>query len=137
VTSAREILQSSPFIQLNLSFTMNIPNCDLPTAISDYCLVMLTQVFGKVIGFVIPLVMIVLLIIAFTKCDCLGKCASLMMLMQIVVQISGILGFCFTGINLPIISSGASSMFSSLVLTTFISFSMSHNKKEEIKRKNL
>lgn len=121
---ARNIIKGTHYIQLNLNPDIQIPNCRPETAISDYCIVVLAQGFGKYVSVALIIGIIALLIYIFFKSDYLGKSASLMLISQIAVQIFGIMGFCFTGINIPFISTGASSMFSSFVLITFIICSM-------------
>lgn len=124
---ARNILKNAPLIPLNLNFEVQIPNCEPETAISDYCTVVLSLGFGKLISILLLATFVVLLVFISKKSDYLGKAASLMMISQVTVQISGIMGFCFTGVNIPLISAGASSMFSSFVLLTFIIYSMRRN----------
>lgn len=124
---ARNILKNASLIPLNLNFEVQIPNCKPETAISDYCIVVLSLGFGKFITILLLTTFVVLLAFTFIKSDYLGKAASLMMISQVTVQISGIMGFCFTGVNIPFISAGASSMFSSFVLFTFIIYSMRRN----------
>lgn len=124
---ARNILKNASLIPLNLNFEVQIPNCEPETAISDYCTVVLSLGFGKFITILLLTTFVTLLAFTFIKSDYLGKAASLMMISQVTVQISGIMGFCFTGVNIPFISAGASSMFSSFVLLTFIIYSMRRN----------
>lgn len=121
---ARSILNNTHLIQLNLNSDILIPNCRPKTAISDYCTVVIAQGFGKCVAAAIIIGITALLVYTFFKSDYLGKAASLMLISQISVQVSGVMGFCFTGVNIPFISAGASSMFSSFVLITFIICSM-------------
>lgn len=121
---ARSILKNAPFIPMNLNFDVRIPNCEPETAISDYCIVVLSLGFGKLIATLLIIAIVALLVFTFIKSDYLGKAASTMLISQIIVQVSGVIGFCFTGVNIPFISAGASSMFSSFVLITFIICSM-------------
>ncbi len=128
-SAARNILKDTPLLQLNLNPDIQIPNCEPETAVSDYCTVVLVQGFGKCIAITLLLGIITLLILTFFKSDYLGKASSLMLISQIAVQVSGIMGFCFTGVNIPFISAGASSIFSSSVLLAFIVYSMRRKKQ--------
>lgn len=124
---ARNILENAPLIPLNLNFEVQIPNCEPETAISDYCTVVLSLGFGKLVTILLLTTFVILLAFSAKKSDYLGKASAIMMISQVIVQVSGIMGFCFTGINIPFISAGASSMFSSFVLLTFIIYSMRRN----------
>lgn len=129
-TEARNIMKNTPYIQLNLNPDIKIPNCKPETAISDYCTVVLAQGFGKCIAVILLTGIVILLIYTFLKSDYLGKSASFILISQIGVQVCGIMGFCFTGVNIPFISAGASSMFSSFILITFIIFSIRRKDNE-------
>ena len=131
VQAAHQSIKIAWPIQLNLNSELSIPNALPKTAIADYAYVMVVQAFGKLIA---PLLFfsfaIALLFSIRNRGDALAKASVAMILLQIFVQISGIIfQFCFTGVNIPFLSAGGSSALSSFVLFTFILYSIRRNYK--------
>lgn len=136
VLEARKMLHESMWIQLNLNTELSIPYATPKTAVADYVYVMLAQAFGIIPAPLIFAIFAALIIIAVVKRgDLLTWAAAGMILLQTFIQFSGIvMHFCFTGLTVPFMSAGGSSILMSCTLLTFIIYSInnvSKNKEDE------
>lgn len=120
---ARGLFSEAKMLQLNFNSTVEIPYADLSTALADYSFVVTAAFWGKLVAIVIIILFTAVLgtVVFRRNVDMLARAAALMLLVQIFVHVSGILfHFCFTGVNLPFLSIGGSSLVSSVILSTFI-----------------
>lgn len=133
IQSARESFKSTWPIQLNLNTELSIPNATPKTAVADYAFVVVAQAFGKYIAPLLFLIFAVCIIVSiWRRGDMLAKASAVMLLLQIFVQLSGIvLHFCFTGLTIPFLSAGGSSTLSSFAIFVFILYSIRRNENEK------
>lgn len=133
IQSARESFKATWPIQLNLNTELSIPNATPKTAVADYAFVVVAQAFGKYVAPLLFLLFALCLIASvWRRGDDLAKAGATMLLLQIFVQLSGIvLHFCFTGLTIPFLSAGGSSTLSSFAIFTFILYSIRRHENEK------
>ncbi|WP_303824164.1 FtsW/RodA/SpoVE family cell cycle protein [Ruminococcus flavefaciens] len=133
IHSAIESFKVTWPIQLNLNTELSIPNATPKTAVADYAFVVVAQAFGKYVAPLLFILFAVCLIASvWRRGDFLAKAGVTMLLLQIFVQLSGIvLHFCFTGLTIPFLSAGGSSTLSSFAIFTLILYSIRRHENEK------
>ncbi|MDO4864300.1 MAG: FtsW/RodA/SpoVE family cell cycle protein, partial [Ruminococcus sp.] len=120
---ARGVFSGSWPVQLNFNSSVRIPHAELETSLADYSFAVSGSVLGRYIALLILLVFSVSLlrIILSQREHMLARAAGAMLLLQMFVHCSGILlCFCYTGVNLPFLSVGGSSLVSSVIIASLI-----------------
>lgn len=100
-------------------------------SLCDYAIVTLAQGLGKVTAVVIVSVFIISLTAAIIRCSTKGRIAATVLAVQAFMQISGVLlKFCFTGINIPFLSAGGSSVITSVILLMIVLTDLNKQSKK-------
>lgn len=130
VTGAWKTIKHTAPIQFNFNTKITIPYATSKEAISDFAYVSLVEAFGNLIALALLLLFIAALLWAvWRRGDMLAKASAAMLLLQTLVQISGLVfRFCFTGVNIPFLSTGGSTAISSFLFLTVLILSIQKNK---------
>ena len=130
VTGAWQTIKHTAPIQFNFNTKITIPYATSKEAISDFAYVSLVEAFGNLIALALLLLFIAALLWAvWRRGDMLAKASAAMLLLQTLVQISGLVfRFCFTGVNIPFLSTGGSTAISSFLFLTVLILSIQKNK---------
>lgn len=130
VTGACQTIKHTAPIQFNFNTKITIPYATSKEAISDFAYVSLVEAFGNLIALALLLLFIAALLWAvWRRGDMLAKANAAMLLLQTLVQISGLVfRFCFTGVNIPFLSTGGSTAISSFLFLTVLILSIQKNK---------
>lgn len=131
IQSARDSLEAALPVQLQLNTELCISHASAKTALSDYAYICIASGFGRWIAPLLFLIFALFLLLSVSKSsNVLAKAATIMILSQVWIQISGLVcKFAFTGISVPYFSPGGSSAICSFALFTIILFSMRRKER--------
>lgn len=137
IVFARDILRSSPSVRVNYLDFADIIYSDSKTALSDFVFTEFANSFGWLSAAIVIGSFIISLVIVAVKCDIKAKIPAVCLAIQALMQVSGILGYVFTGINIPFLSCGGSSAFTSFIFLAVILMSLVQPETEESEKKEV